>query len=320
MSTLVETVEKLNNKTASTEETENHIQIESGPSALGSQKGLAYTLASNIEKIQDMSPVAELTGLEMNERSEKPSYQISKLIEKLGGFVERAGFGKVLLNDYGVGGVINHRPLNRAKMVTLEAVPMVISQGRQISLGENWKGRGYDSYVFAAPVNIAGKTVYVAAVVDKSTDNKFYLNEVVDSNGNYIRINAGDPGSTKTGVTAQDGVTRGPVSPANNSIALDFQARQEENAGRDEAPQRTHNGGFGANGMAFMLAHLEKSRNDVWYIAAERVYNAARDGRSIEGIDTSPLSENDIQLAIEAGERDGSALEIKKRALGRWKP
>ncbi len=28
---------------------------------------------------------------------------------------------------------------------------------------QNWKGRGYDSYIFAAPVDIGDKTTYVAA-------------------------------------------------------------------------------------------------------------------------------------------------------------
>ena len=86
----------------------------------------------------------------------------------------------------------------------------MIQNGKQIAYHPNWKGRGYASYVFAAPVTIAGTPTYVAAVVDQRPDNKFYLSEVVDSEGNYIRIEEAPSGDTKSGVTVQDGVTTTP--------------------------------------------------------------------------------------------------------------
>ena len=96
---------------------------------------------------------------------------------------------------------MNHRPLNRAKMVSLAAVPEVIQNGSQISYEKNWKGRGYDSYIFAAPVMVNGTEVYVAAVVDKRPNNKFYLSEMVDSQGNYVRIEESPSSNSKNGVT-----------------------------------------------------------------------------------------------------------------------
>lgn len=186
------------------------VQISAGPSALASGKGLAYTLASNIPSLHDMEAVKSLTGTEMNDRTKKPSEQITAFFRKIGNIVHRDGLGDVVFGDYGVGGMINHRPLNRAKMVSLAAVPEVVQSGRQISHVENWKGRGYDSYVFAGPVTIAGKTAYVAAVVNRDQNNRFYMSEAVDSDGNYIRISESPSDSTKTGVTAQGGVTGGP--------------------------------------------------------------------------------------------------------------
>ena len=108
------------------------------------------------------------------------------------------------------GGMLNHRPLNRAKMVSMTAVPEVIQERRQIAFEPNWKGRGYASYVFAAPVTIAGTPTYVAAVVDQRPDNKLYLSGVVDSEGNYIRIEESPSSDTKRGVTVPDGVTTTP--------------------------------------------------------------------------------------------------------------
>lgn len=133
----------------------------------------------------------------MNSRSVKPDEQIRSFFRKLGNKVFRSGLGDVQLNEYGIASMLNHRPLNRAKMLSLAAVPNVIQSGKQISFDANWKGRGYASYIFAAPVKIGESTVYVAAVVDQRPDSKFYLSEMVDSNGNYVRISESPSGNSK---------------------------------------------------------------------------------------------------------------------------
>lgn len=96
---------------------------------------------------------------------------------------------------------MNHRPLNRGKMVTLVSVPDVIRDGRIISYDPNWKGRGYASFMIAAPVTVAGKTVYVGAIIDQKKGYKFYLNECVDLEGNYVRITEDSSDHTKSGLT-----------------------------------------------------------------------------------------------------------------------
>ena len=203
-------VQELSGKDGAASATEPAVVVRAGKSALDSQKGLARTLAASIKDLGEMQPVADLTGREMNNRAKKPSEQIRDFFKRIGGAVTRSGFGEVSLGEYGVGGMLNHRPLNRAKMVSITAVPEVIQNGKQIAYHPNWKGRGYASYVFAAPVTIAGTPTYVAAVVDQRPDNKFYLSEVVDSEGNYIRIEEAPSGDTKSGVTVQDGVTTTP--------------------------------------------------------------------------------------------------------------
>lgn len=181
----------------------------SGISALEGPESLGKTLASSIESLKDMNSVAQLTGQEMNDRAKKPSEQIRTFFSKIGS-VFRKGFGEVSFGEYGIGGMLNHRPLNRAKMVTLEAVPFVIKNGRVISDVADWKGRGYRSVVFGAPVTIGESKVYVAAVVNQNPEGKFYLSECVDSDGNYIRIENNPSDGTKSGVTAQGGITATP--------------------------------------------------------------------------------------------------------------
>lgn len=210
-------------------ESERVIVTSSGKSALDGQNSLAKTLAENIENISDMAPVAALTGMEMNQRNKKPSDQIRDFFSKVGS-VFRRGFGTVSFGEYGVGGILNHRPLNRAKMVSLVAVPDVIRNGRIISDVENWKGRGYRSVIFAAPATINDTPVYIAAVVNQNPDGKFYLNECVDSEGNYIRIENSSPNGTKSGVTVQDGVTATPGELFSASIIADSSAGGNTNS------------------------------------------------------------------------------------------
>lgn len=186
-------------KTAASEETT--VNVRSAKTALTEEnkakKTLAYTLASNLDSVRDMQPVSQLTGKELNDRSMKLSDQIAAFFRKLGNKVTRNGFGDVELGEYGVGGMLNHKPLNRAKALSVAAVPDVIRSGRQINYEPNWKGRSYESYTFAGPVTVNGTTVYVAAVVDKRPDNKFYLSEMVDSEGNYVRIEESPSGNSK---------------------------------------------------------------------------------------------------------------------------
>ena len=194
---------------------------------------LAYTLATSIDKVSDMEPVSQLTGREMNEPGKKPSEQIADFFKRFGNKVFRVGFGDVALNDYGVGGMLNHRPLNRAKMVSLAAVPDVIQRGKQIYYDPNWKGRGYPSYIFAAPVTVGNTPVYVAAVVNQNPDNKFYLSEMVDSEGNYVKIEESPSSNSKNGVTdgagqaSGAGITAGPeglssgASPSTPNVGIE---------------------------------------------------------------------------------------------------
>ena len=220
-----------------------NVQIEKGPSALtGDKRTAAYILASRIKDIEDMASVKQLTGNELNDRSKPLSQQIQEFFDSVGGQVNRDGLGPVHLGDYGIGGVLNHRPINRAKVVTLAAVPEVIRDGRIINYDPNWKGRGYPSLTIAAPVDIGGRTVYVAAVIDQRDGYKFYLNECVDSDGNYIRITEDPSDSTKSGVTVQDGVTRGSEGSSDSSI------HYSEGNGNSENSVRESNEGYGNSG------------------------------------------------------------------------
>ncbi len=271
---------------------EEGITVTSGPSALKKNqdnKSVSHVLAKNISNLEDMKPLAHLSGNEMNDKSKDLYTQIKEWFNSFGNKETREGFGTVLFDDYGVGGVMNHRPLNRAKLVTLMAAREIVKNGKQISYEPNWKGRGYDSFIFAGPVTVGPNNdlIYVAAVVDKQQDNKFYLNECVDSDGNYVRINESSPSSTKTGFTVQDGVTRGLGEPSKNSIS---QNKSKNNPVQEKINSREDSGEIdwiGNRGQKFSPAEDE---GDIEYDDGLEFKGELR--RSYE-TDSSPAAQND---------------------------
>lgn len=69
--------------------------------------------------------------------------------------------------------------VGRNKAASFRAVPDVLQKGEIIDFQKNWKGRSYDTAVFAAPIRIADMPYYMAVVVEiNNTDNKYYLHEV----------------------------------------------------------------------------------------------------------------------------------------------
>ena len=262
------------------------VYIEKSKSALESNPNSnAYVLASSIPLLQNSEVVKHLTGEELNDASKPLDQQISNLFASVGNVAHREGFGEVELNRYGVDGIINHKP-NRSKVLGVAAIKEVIEKGYIIKTNLNWKGRGYDSYMIAAPVGLGDATVYVAAVVNRDQGtNKFYLDEVVDQDGNYINIKNEAPGNTKTGVTVQDGVTRGPKASSDAIVHSDTGDSQEKSSGKASVA------GIGArtaDSAALRRAEaLEKSGTDNETIRQETGWYRGMDGQWRFEIDDS---------------------------------
>lgn len=148
-----------------------------------------------------------------------------KMFEAIKGVVSRPGFGDIDINGRSVKDDLSHG-VGGAKAAVIPAIPEVLRRGQQIDFQQNWKGRPYDGYVFAAPVTMDGETAYVAAVVKRTSKNRFYLHEVIDANGNVIKIDAGDRANPTSLATNGDAGTQSQASVegtrplnANDSIA-----------------------------------------------------------------------------------------------------
>lgn len=152
----------------------------------GETATLVERVRRSLPNLEDMGPVAEVTGNEMPSGG-KVVDRLVKFVNSIGNRVNRPGFGDVLFSKGRIKSSMLGHGYGNAKVETFAAVPSVIRNGVQIDHQQDWKGRGYDTYTFAAPVNYRGKRTYLGVIVTKNVqDGRYYVHEVVDENGSTI--------------------------------------------------------------------------------------------------------------------------------------
>lgn len=181
-------------------------------------EGVLGLLRSNIPAIEGVEPVANVTGQEVG-KTGRVTDRVYNFFQSIGGKVRREGFGDVLFSKSKVKNSMVGHGIGDAKIELAAAVPGVIENGVQINYTPNWKGRGYDSYVFAAPVTYKGAKTYVTAVVVRDTANRYYLHEALDAEGNvlYRKAEGSDVASDTPAVEPRNHVAN--IEPSIDSIA-----------------------------------------------------------------------------------------------------
>ena len=134
---------------------------------------------SNAKWLLEARAVVKITGEEFKKRPDKDLVtQVTEYFNSIGGEVERQGMGMVVLDRNGAKSSIGHK-LGRKKAAAFSAVPDIIRSGIIIDHQENWKGRGYETYVVDAPISIGGEDFIGEVVLTRKTGTaKFYLHEV----------------------------------------------------------------------------------------------------------------------------------------------
>jgi len=207
----------------------------------GEAAEVVKVLADNIPILQTKEPVATTSANVFREiQGNTMAEKARKLFQDIKGIVTREGFGAIEINGRSVKDDLSHG-VGPAKVATISVVPQVIQHGEQIDFQQNWKGRGYDGYTFAAPIVMDGEPVYVAAVVKKTSKNRFYLHEVVDSNGNIIKIDDEESANPTSLATNGDAGTQSP-SPVEGMHPLNVNPTIPQSA--DSV--NTQNDGLGA--------------------------------------------------------------------------
>ena len=131
------------------------------------------------ERIMTMPPVTTLTGQEFQKDGIPLTEKVTKLWkERFNGVAISPELGEVRLDLEGVKSSIGHG-IGSLKSAAFACVEDVIRNGVVFDRQANWKGRGYDTAVIAAPVTIKD-VEYICEVVVEQRSNRqgFYLHEV----------------------------------------------------------------------------------------------------------------------------------------------
>lgn len=152
----------------------------------GETATLVERVRRSIPDLENIGPVVEVTGREIP-KTGKIVDRLVQFVNSIGNRVNRPGFGDVLFSKGRIKNSMIGHGVGDAKIETFAAVPAVIQNGVQIDHQQDWKGRGYDTYTFAAPVDYRGERTYLGVIVTKDVrDGRYYVHEVVDGNGNTI--------------------------------------------------------------------------------------------------------------------------------------
>ena len=194
---------------------------------LEGEETLEKQLNRNLGRLEQMTPAAEITGkeIEYGATSKENTENIVRFFESIGGKVERDGFGVVELTRKGAKATVQHGN-GPVKQIAAAAIPNVIRYGEQIGFVENWKGRGYNTHTFVAPVVVDGIKIYEAVIVNEYTvpnaASKFYVHEVCGSDGSLLTIENGKITKKESSLTTVLKTEQGDEAPkllSKNSIA-----------------------------------------------------------------------------------------------------
>lgn len=209
------------------------------------QSSVVEKLQRNIPQLENEKVLREVQGTEFDKKQGKLSETVGAFFKAIGNKVFRQGLGNVIMDDRSIKSDLAHG-IGKTKAATFAAVPDVIEKGRQIDYDSNWKGRNKESFIYAGKVIVDGKPAYLAAVVMRDTDNRFYLHEVVDENGNifYTRKDAStgvldrnsresnDTGARVASSAGADALDQNRTSPAGSesNAGPNFSVTQQGNA------------------------------------------------------------------------------------------
>ena len=191
------------------------------------EETLEKQLNRNLGRLEQMTPADEITGkeIEYGATSKENAENIVRFFESIGGKVERDGFGVVELTRKGAKATVQHGN-GPVKQIAAAAIPNVIRYGEQIGFVENWKGRGYNTHTFVAPVVVDGIKIYEAVIVNEYTvpnaASKFYVHEVCGSDGSLLTIENGKITKKESSLTTVLKTEQGDEAPkllSKNSIA-----------------------------------------------------------------------------------------------------
>lgn len=138
-------------------------------------------IEENYGIVADMEPVIILKGNEFMKGDRNLGQQVREYFDSFGNLVHNDIVGDIIINNRSFKDDSAHG-LGRLKSMTFKSVPEVLKSGKVLNYSKNWKGRGYDSAVIGAKINIESGDYkgdyYELCVVKVDESNRMYLHEV----------------------------------------------------------------------------------------------------------------------------------------------
>lgn len=190
-------------------------EVAPNPPATWQQAVSPEAITTNRAALREMASVTTLTGEEFQKSQIGLVDQVSTFFDSLGNKAHNAILGDVALKRRGAKSSIAHG-IGRVKAAAFAAVPSVIENGTVVDYQENWKGRGYDTVVISAPVDIGGEKSYVGAVlIREAGTQRYYLHEVLQEKSTPAPFKTG---TTETGSTPSDAVVPSIINILDESL------------------------------------------------------------------------------------------------------
>lgn len=191
------------------------------------------------ERLARMNSVSDIrTDGEFPARLSDRREKAAQLLRK-NKVVDRQGFGKIQIDDTRIKKGLSY-VRSPADLAAFEALPAVLKRGIQINHHEQHKGgkvsstQNVESWTFAAPVTINGKTGNMAVVVQKTTGMFYKAHKVLMPDGSAFvldKITEADSGPVQ-GATASGRLVEPTDSASTNSIRSTSGNSQEKSSGK----------------------------------------------------------------------------------------
>lgn len=143
----------------------------------------AIPIEDNVQKVAEMPIVSVLSGDEFEIGGTTLKDEVASFFESKGGVARNPVLGDVQMTKRGAKSSIGHK-MNPRKAVAFAAIPDVIEKGEIVSAEKNWKARGWDTFVIAAPIQIASGNDagdYICGVIVKRAGGTqhYYVHDVI---------------------------------------------------------------------------------------------------------------------------------------------
>lgn len=161
----------------------------------------AEDVEDGLQDVAEMKPVTKITGTEFEKGEINLVTQVTDFFAELGNRAYNPQLGIVKLDRQGAKSDLAHG-IGRKKSASFAAIPDVLARGRVVDYQENWKGRGYDTAVVAAPILIGNEEHIMGIVLNRNlTENRFYVHEVMTTENGALPFKTGTRTNDPSGNT-----------------------------------------------------------------------------------------------------------------------